>query len=146
MLGLRSLHTIFFFKQKTAYEMRISDWSSDVCSSDLLISLASWSPRTSASTNWSLPSPSAPTSAIDLAVRERSMPISAATSSQVFCVGVINPKRDDTVAAAAEALYRDLSDAGIETVLDDRALRPGQMFPYIELIGLPHPPGGSGRR
>src|SRR3546814_1584516 len=26
---------MFFFKQKTAYEMRISDWSSDVCSSDL---------------------------------------------------------------------------------------------------------------
>src|SRR3546814_4987591 len=39
----------FFFKQKTAYEMRISDWSSDVCSSDLgaliaagLIALALW--------------------------------------------------------------------------------------------------------
>src|SRR3546814_12510748 len=30
------LVVIFFFKQKTAYEMRISDWSSDVCSSDLL--------------------------------------------------------------------------------------------------------------
>src|SRR3546814_15146525 len=30
-----SLLVIFFFKQKTAYEMRISDWSSDVCSSDL---------------------------------------------------------------------------------------------------------------
>src|SRR3546814_3328821 len=28
--------SVFFFKQKTAYEMRISDWSSDVCSSDLL--------------------------------------------------------------------------------------------------------------
>src|SRR3546814_10863466 len=27
----------FFFKQKTAYEMRISDWSSDVCSSDLAV-------------------------------------------------------------------------------------------------------------
>src|SRR3546814_1799090 len=27
--------SVFFFKQKTAYEMRISDWSSDVCSSDL---------------------------------------------------------------------------------------------------------------
>src|SRR3546814_1945642 len=27
---------VFFFKQKTAYELRISDWSSDVCSSDLL--------------------------------------------------------------------------------------------------------------
>src|SRR3546814_7128968 len=30
------LSCFFFFKQKTAYEMRISDWSSDVCSSDLL--------------------------------------------------------------------------------------------------------------
>src|SRR3546814_9236476 len=29
------LSLFFFFKQKTAYEMRISDWSSDVCSSDL---------------------------------------------------------------------------------------------------------------
>src|SRR3546814_4995054 len=28
---------VFFFKQKTAYEMRISDWSSDVCSSDLRV-------------------------------------------------------------------------------------------------------------
>src|SRR3546814_12606837 len=32
---LFSLCVLFFFKQKTAYEMRISDWSSDVCSSDL---------------------------------------------------------------------------------------------------------------
>src|SRR3546814_1835288 len=30
-----SLFLFYFFKQKTAYEMRISDWSSDVCSSDL---------------------------------------------------------------------------------------------------------------
>src|SRR3546814_10690192 len=29
--------SLFFFKQKTAYEMRISDWSSDVCSSDLRV-------------------------------------------------------------------------------------------------------------
>src|SRR3546814_18435024 len=29
------MYILFFFKQKTAYEMRISDWSSDVCSSDL---------------------------------------------------------------------------------------------------------------
>src|SRR3546814_17625574 len=37
MLGLYSYLFLlfFFFKQKTAYEMRISDWSSDVCSSDL---------------------------------------------------------------------------------------------------------------
>src|SRR3546814_6538113 len=31
------LFCFFFFKQKTAYEMRISDWSSDVCSSDLML-------------------------------------------------------------------------------------------------------------
>src|SRR3546814_14999328 len=36
MIGcLCVLVVVFFFKQKTAYEMRISDWSSDVCSSDL---------------------------------------------------------------------------------------------------------------
>src|SRR3546814_15196692 len=34
-LGIRSQLAIFFVKQKTAYEMRISDWSADVCSSDL---------------------------------------------------------------------------------------------------------------
>src|SRR3546814_4230422 len=34
-MRLRGVERFFFFKQKTAYEMRISDWSSDVCSSDL---------------------------------------------------------------------------------------------------------------
>src|SRR3546814_3154983 len=34
--GVSFLFFFFFFKQKTAYEMRISDWSSDVCSSDLI--------------------------------------------------------------------------------------------------------------
>src|SRR3546814_8485428 len=37
------LMVFFFFKQKTAYEMRISDWSSDVCSSDLVIATGRWS-------------------------------------------------------------------------------------------------------
>src|SRR3546814_19401223 len=35
MLVFVIFYSFFFFKQKTAYEMRISDWSSDVCSSDL---------------------------------------------------------------------------------------------------------------
>src|SRR3546814_3438674 len=35
MFYLFCIFYFFFFKQKTAYEMRISDWSSDVCSSDL---------------------------------------------------------------------------------------------------------------
>src|SRR3546814_6365805 len=34
-MSCSSVLFFFFFKQKTAYEMRISDWSSDVCSSDL---------------------------------------------------------------------------------------------------------------
>src|SRR3546814_2626574 len=34
--GYMSVICCFFFKQKTAYDMRISDWSSDVCSSDLI--------------------------------------------------------------------------------------------------------------
>jgi prolyl-tRNA synthetase len=53
-------------------------------------------------------------------------------------VCVINPKNDATVDAAAEALYAELDAAGIETVLDDRGLRPGAMFADIELIGIPH--------
>ncbi|MGI8561791.1 MAG: proline--tRNA ligase [Luteimonas sp.] len=53
-------------------------------------------------------------------------------------VCVINPKKDAAVAEAADALYRELNDAGIETVLDDRGLRPGPMFADIELIGIPH--------
>src|SRR3546814_9114740 len=37
MMLVAGVYGFFFFKQKTAYEMRISDWSSDVCSSDLSI-------------------------------------------------------------------------------------------------------------
>src|SRR3546814_5013786 len=39
--------SFFFFKQKTAYEMRISDWSSDVCSSDLLVHRRDGTPASS---------------------------------------------------------------------------------------------------
>src|SRR3546814_2544714 len=44
---LMTLVEFFFFKQKTAYEMRISDWSSDVCSSDLSVR-----PRRRAARRW----------------------------------------------------------------------------------------------
>ena len=60
-------------------------------------------------------------------------------------VCVINPKQDAAVAEAAEALYDELRAAGIETVLDDRGLRPGAMFADIELIGIPHRVVVSGR-
>src|SRR3546814_5925988 len=47
---------VFFFKQKTAYEMRISDWSSDVCSSDLcwLVQHAPWPRGGDSSIIWRL--------------------------------------------------------------------------------------------
>src|SRR3546814_17220221 len=44
-MSVVKMRFFFFFKQKTAYEMRISDWSSDVCSSDLVPS-AKRSPST----------------------------------------------------------------------------------------------------
>ena len=53
-------------------------------------------------------------------------------------VCMINPKNDSNVTQTAEALYAELVAGGIETVLDDRGLRPGAMFADIELIGIPH--------
>ena len=54
-------------------------------------------------------------------------------------VCVINPKNASAaVNQAADALYQALSQRGIETLLDDRGLRPGNMFADMELIGIPH--------
>jgi prolyl-tRNA synthetase len=51
---------------------------------------------------------------------------------------VINPKNAPEVNAAAESLYNELTARGVETVWDDRGLRPGAMFADMELIGIPH--------
>ncbi|PJJ98778.1 proline--tRNA ligase [Lysobacteraceae bacterium NML75-0749] len=53
-------------------------------------------------------------------------------------VCLINPKNNPEVLAAAEKLCDELNKAGIDSVLDDRGLRPGAMFADIELIGIPH--------
>jgi prolyl-tRNA synthetase len=53
-------------------------------------------------------------------------------------VCIINPKNDPAVVTAAETLYEELLQAGLDVVLDDRGLRPGVMFGDIELIGIPH--------
>jgi prolyl-tRNA synthetase len=53
-------------------------------------------------------------------------------------VCVINPKGAAEVDDAAAALYAELQAAGLDPCLDDRGLRPGQMFADIELIGIPH--------
>ncbi|OOG59850.1 proline--tRNA ligase [Rhodanobacter sp. C03] len=53
-------------------------------------------------------------------------------------VCVINQRNVPEVTEAAEALYQQLNQRGIETALDDRGLRPGGMFADMELIGIPH--------
>ncbi len=50
----------------------------------------------------------------------------------------INMHRSDDVRAAAEAMYAELSEAGLEVLLDDRDARPGVKFADAELIGIPH--------
>ena len=69
----------------------------------------------------------------------------AAMAPWQVAICIINPKGDAAVDEAAEALYAELEAAGIETVLDDRGLRPGAMFADIELIGIPHRVVVSGR-
>jgi prolyl-tRNA synthetase len=63
-------------------------------------------------------------------------PVAMAPWTVAVCV--INPKKDASVAAAAEALHAELLAAGHDACLDDRGLRPGAMFADIELIGIPH--------
>ena len=50
----------------------------------------------------------------------------------------INMHRSDEVRAAAESLYQELRDQGVEVLLDDRDARPGVKFADAELIGIPH--------
>src|SRR3546814_1780256 len=61
---------VFFFKQKTAYEMRISDWSSDVCSSDLLLP------------GWPIP----------IRTRRNSLPMCASVERRPLCPAVPPPR------------------------------------------------------
>ena len=50
----------------------------------------------------------------------------------------LNLQKSDRVRAAAEALYAELTAAGIEVLLDDRDARPGVKFADAELLGIPH--------
>jgi prolyl-tRNA synthetase len=50
----------------------------------------------------------------------------------------MNQKKSQRVREACEELYRELQDAGIEVIFDDRDVRPGVMFADMELIGIPH--------
>src|SRR3546814_4589812 len=71
----------FFFKQKTAYEMRISDWSSDVCSSDLMVS--AWPPSTSAMLALTMPWVSRKSSCTRASTSTMALPMASTLSESV---------------------------------------------------------------
>jgi prolyl-tRNA synthetase len=50
----------------------------------------------------------------------------------------LNMQKSEAVAECAEGLYRQLCDAGVDVLLDDRNERPGVKFADMELIGIPH--------
>jgi prolyl-tRNA synthetase len=50
----------------------------------------------------------------------------------------MNAKKSYRVREAAEKLYAEMLEAGIEVLYDDRDVRPGVMFNDMELIGIPH--------
>jgi len=50
----------------------------------------------------------------------------------------LNHRKAHRVREKAEALYRELTAAGVDVLLDDRPLRPGVMFADAELVGIPH--------
>ena len=50
----------------------------------------------------------------------------------------LNLQKSDRVRATADRLYAELTDAGIEVLLDDRDARPGVKFADAELLGIPH--------
>lgn len=79
-----------------------------------------------------------PAAAIEQNHDERGIiwPDALAPFTVVLCP--ISPDRFPDVKAVAEKLYRDLMDAGVDVILDDRNERPGAMFADWELIGVPH--------
>ena len=79
-----------------------------------------------------------PAAAIEQNHDERGIiwPDAIAPFTVVLCP--ITPERFPDVKAAAELLYSQLLEAGVDVILDDRGERPGAMFADWELIGVPH--------
>ncbi|OBS09934.1 proline--tRNA ligase [Acidihalobacter prosperus] len=55
-----------------------------------------------------------------------------------IAIAPINLHKSQRLREAVEDLYRNLTEAGFEVLLDDREVRPGVMFADLELIGIPH--------
>src|SRR3546814_14447396 len=98
MCNILLLFIFFFFKQKTAYEMRISDWSSDVCSSDLSsMRTANSSPETAHN---------CVTSALSLPIARTALPSS--TSARLAVSRSIRGDRKSVVSGTSVSVRVDL--------------------------------------
>jgi prolyl-tRNA synthetase len=69
---------------------------------------------------------------------ERGIVWPAAMAPFAVAIAPIGYDRSSAVRECADRLHRDLDEAGIEVLLDDRGERPGVMFADLELIGIPH--------
>jgi prolyl-tRNA synthetase len=76
--------------------------------------------------------------AIEQNYDERGIALPPGMAPFQVAIAPIGYKKSEAVRNAAEQLYAELSDAGIEVLLDDRDERPGVMFADLELIGIPH--------
>ena len=77
-------------------------------------------------------------SAIEQGNDEKGIVLPAAIAPFEVSIVPMGYFKSDAVKAAADQLYVDLRNAGIDVILDDRNERPGVMFADMELIGIPH--------
>ncbi|TXH14079.1 MAG: proline--tRNA ligase [Gammaproteobacteria bacterium] len=76
--------------------------------------------------------------AIEQGNDERGIVLPASIAPFAVAIVPMGYFKSDAVKAAADQLYADLKQAGVDVVLDDRNERPGVMFADMELIGIPH--------
>ena len=76
--------------------------------------------------------------AIEQGNDERGIILPASIAPFAVSIVPMGYHKSDAVKAAADQLYADLKQAGVDVVLDDRNERPGVMFADMELIGIPH--------
>jgi prolyl-tRNA synthetase len=76
--------------------------------------------------------------AIEQGHDERGIIFPAAIAPFQVCIVPMAYAKSEGVRAVADALYAELTEAGIDVLLDDRNERPGVMFAEMELIGIPH--------
>jgi prolyl-tRNA synthetase len=69
---------------------------------------------------------------------ERGIVFPAAIAPFAAAVVPIGYHKSEAVRGAADALYRELAQRGIDVLMDDRDERPGVLFADMDLIGVPH--------